>query len=106
MRKETEDLLEHVLAAVMAPGNGDDTDTLALSSHLRQTVPDARAVALIRALLSADQVIQDTFNGNSPGRLDAKRARALAYALTVATDDAEASRTTHDGPLRLSDLPL
>ena len=60
-------LLETVLTAVM-----DSTpEPLTLLSRLRRDAPDARLTALIRALLSADQVISETFNGSGPGRADA-----------------------------------
>ncbi len=100
MRKNSETLLEHVLAAVMAP----DNDALTLASTLRNTVPDAPAIAVIRALLSADSVILETFNGNSPGRVDAMLARGLALTLAEAADDLEAARDTP--AILLSDLLL
>jgi hypothetical protein len=88
MRHNTDALLERVLAAVMAP----DNDALTLASTLRNTVPDAPAIAVIRALLAADQVISETFNGSSPGRADAKLARAMALTLAEAADDLDATR--------------
>lgn len=94
-------LLETVLTAVM-----DSTpEPLALLSRLRQTAPDARLTALIRALLSADQVITETFNGSSPGRSDAALARSMALTLAEAADEAETS-TNPTAPLRLSDLSI
>ena len=101
MRKDTETLLEHVLSAVMAP----DTDALTLATALRNTVPEAPAISVIRALLSADRVIRETFNGNSPGRVDAERARSLALALAEAADDLMDARKDPD-PVRLGDLLL
>lgn len=101
MRNDTESLLEHVLAAVMAP----DNDALTLATTLRNTVADAPAIAVIRALLSADRAIQETFNGNSPGRVDAQLARSLALTLAEAADDLEVARNTPD-PVRLGDLLL
>ncbi|MBL4628385.1 MAG: hypothetical protein JKY00_10185 [Roseicyclus sp.] len=101
MRKDTETLLEHVLGAVMAPEN----DALTLATLLRNTVPEAPALAVIRALLAADRVILETFNGNSPGRVDALLARGLALTLADAADDLEVSRNTPN-PIRLADLLL
>lgn len=100
MRKNSETLLEYVLAAVMAPVN----DTLTRASTLRNTVPDAPATAVIRALLSADHVIRETFNGNSAGRVDAMLARGLALTLAETADDLKAARDT--SPILLSDLLL
>lgn len=101
MRKDTETLLEHVLAAVMA----QDNDALTLATTLRNTVADAPAISVIRALLSADRVIRDTFNGNSPGRVDAELARSLALTLAEAADDLSATRALPN-PVRLGDLLL
>lgn len=101
MRKFTETLLEHVLAAVMAP----DTDKLALASALRTTVPDAPAISVIRALLDADRVIIETFNGNASSRVDAHLARSLALTLAEATDDLAHDRD-EPHPIRLGDLLL
>jgi hypothetical protein len=99
MRHDTEALLEHVLNAVMQA----DTDALTLSIHLRNTVAEARLSALIRALLSAEAVIRETFNGSSTGRADAALARSLALTLAEAADDIEAARDP-DTALRLRDL--
>lgn len=88
MQLDTEALLEHVLGALMQP----DTDALTLSIHLRNTIPEARISALIRALLSAEQVILTTFNGNSAGRSDAALARSFALTMAEALDEIEASR--------------
>ncbi len=99
MRKDTEDLLEHVLHAVMQTEN----DALMLAIHLRNTVPDARVISLMRALLAADGVIAETFNGSSPGRADAALARSFALTLAEAADDLEAEGVLA-GPVRLRDL--
>lgn len=101
MRKDTESLLEHILAAVMAP----DNNALTLASTLRNTVADASAVSVIRALLAADRVILETFNGNSPGRVDAQLARALALTLAEALDDLLHDRN-EPNPILLGDLLL
>ncbi|MEJ6390668.1 hypothetical protein [Gymnodinialimonas ulvae] len=94
-------LLETVLSAVM-----DSTpEPLALLARLRKSAPDARLTALIRALLSADQVISETFNGSSPGRADAILARSMALTLAEAGDEVEAE-TRPGAPLRLSDLSI
>lgn len=100
MRNDTEALLEQVLAAVMAPENDD----LTLATTLRNKVPGAPAIAVVRALLSADQVISETFNGNALNRVDAMLARGLALTLAEATDDLEATRDVP--PILLSDLLL
>ncbi len=96
-----ETLLETVLGAVM----NSDADPLSVIWALRQNAPDARATALIRALLAADQVIASTFNGNSPGRADAKLARTMALIIAEAADDMEEDDTV-TAPLRLSDLSI
>lgn len=101
MRKDTEILLEQVLAAVMA----QDNDALTLATNLRNTVPDAPAIAVIRALLSADSVIQQTFNGDAPGRVDAQLARALALTLAEAADDLQDAQKAPN-PILLADLLL
>lgn len=101
MRKDSETLLEQVLAAVMAPEN----DALTLASTLRNTVPEAPVIAVIRALLAADRVIGETFNGNTPGRMDAMLARGLALTLAEAADNYEATRDVRDTTL-LSDILL
>ncbi|MBY4894914.1 hypothetical protein KUL25_19320 [Rhodobacteraceae bacterium N5(2021)] len=100
MRKDTESLLEHVLAAVMAP----DNDALTLATTLRNSVPEEPAIAVIRALLSADRVIIDTFNGSGPNRIDAQLARSLALTLAVATDDLSHVRDAN--PILLGDVLL
>lgn len=100
MRKDSETLLEHVLAAVMAP----DNDALTLATALRRDVPDAPAISVIRALLSADRVILETFNGNAPARVDAQLARAMALTLAEATDDLSYLRK--DNPILLADVLL
>lgn len=101
MRYDTEGLLEHVLNAVMQP----DTDALTLAIHLRNSVPEARATALIRALLATEAVIRDTFNGSSPGRADAALARSFAFTLVEVADDFEAAREADTAP-RLRDLAV
>lgn len=101
MRQQTESLLEHVLAAVMAP----DNDALTLAATLRNTVPDASAMAVIRALLSADRSIVETFNGNAAHRVDATLARSLALTLSAAADDLADARNDPN-TIRLSDLLL
>jgi len=101
MESDFETLLEQVLTAVM----DSDAEPLTILWKLRQTVPDARVTAVIRALLAADQVIATTFNGNSPDRPDAKLARTMALILAEAADDAEAAQRPPD-PLRLSDLSI
>ncbi|ABD53765.1 hypothetical protein [Jannaschia sp. CCS1] len=100
MRKDTELLLETVLAAVMAPEN----DALTLATTLRNSVPDATAMAVIRALLAADRVIVETFNGHASSRIDAQLARALALTLAEAADDL--SHTRDEVQIRLGDLLL
>ncbi|GAB5448661.1 hypothetical protein [Gymnodinialimonas sp.] len=100
MRKDTETLLEHVLAAVMAP----DNDALTLATTLRSAVPDAPAISVIRALLAADRVIIETFNGNAPARVDAQLARSLALTLAEATDDLSDARDA--SPILLADVLL
>ncbi|WP_224813720.1 hypothetical protein [Hasllibacter sp. MH4015] len=101
MRPETEQLLEHVLHAVMQP----DSDALTLAMHLRSAVPEARVIALIHALLSADRVIRDTFNGNAPARADA--ALASGFALTLAeVAEAHEARENPTRPVTLRDLAL
>lgn len=104
MQKDTETLLDHVLAAVMAP----DNDDLTLATTLRNTAADAPAIAVIRALLSADHAISETFNGNARNRLDAQLARSLALTLAEALDDLfHGQDATHDTALiRLSDVLL
>ncbi|MEJ6393761.1 hypothetical protein V8J82_10870 [Gymnodinialimonas sp. 2305UL16-5] len=102
MRKDSEDLLELVLAAVMAA----DADDVGVMAHLRHAVPDVRVLALIRALLSADQVIHETFNGNAAGRKDAIRARRLAVMLTEAADEVDVALSQDRPALRLVDLPV
>lgn len=82
-----------------------DNDALTLATALRNTVPDASAISVIRALLSADSVIQQTFNGTSPGRPDAALARSLALTLAEAADDLQDSRAAPNS-IRLSDLLL
>ncbi len=99
MRHDTEALLEHVLHAVMQTEN----DALTLAIHLRNSVPEARVIALIRALLAAEHLIRDTFNGSSPGRVDADLARNFAFSLAEAADDLEATRDPAT-TLRLVDL--
>lgn len=101
MRKDTEALLETVLAAVMAP----ETDALTLATTLRNTLADAPAMAVIRALLEADQVILETFAGTSTGRDDAELARSLAFTLVKAADDLSHIRKDRNR-VRLSDLLL
>ena len=99
MRKDSEDLLEHVLSAVMQA----DTTELTLFSHLKSTVPTARISALIHALLAADQSLTKTFNGNSAGRTDAALARHVALTLAAQADAFEHDRKTG---LKLHDLPI
>ena len=101
MEPDFETLLEQVLHAVM----DNRAEPLTVIWHLRQSAPDARVTALIRALLSADQVIVSTFNGNAPGRADARLARTLALTLAEAADDAE-QENAPKAPLRLSDLSI
>ena len=98
MRQDTEILLDHVLAAVMAP----DNDALTLATTLRNTAPDAPVIAVIRALLSADRAISETFNGNAPNRVDAHLARSLALTLAEALDDI--THAQDSAPPRLSDV--
>ena len=78
---------------------------LSVLSALRLSVPDARALSVIRALLDAERVIAETFNGNSPGRADARLARGMAATLAKAADEHEAGDET-TGPVRLTDLPV
>lgn len=94
-------LLETVLTAVM----NSATEPLALLAELRRSAPEARITALIRALLSADQVISETFNGNAPGRADAALARSMALILAEAADETEAAGAA-TRPLRLDDLSI
>ena len=101
MNSDFETLLEHVLAAVM----DSKAEPLTILWSLRQTVPEARVTALIRALLAADQVIATTFNGNSQNREDAKLARSMALVIAEAADDAEAAETP-SAPLRFRDLTI
>ncbi len=101
MENAHETLLEQVLAAVM----DTNAEPLTLLHNLRHSVPDARTTALIRALLDADRVIGETFNGNSPGRADAALARSMALTIAEAADEAEASENP-TAPLRLSDLSI
>jgi len=109
MQHDAEALLEHVLNAVMQP----ETDALSLAIHMRNTLPDVRPMALLRALLSAEAVIRDTFNGNSQGRTDGALALQIALTLAELADDQEAGREADheagradDATLRLRDLPL
>ena len=101
MDYDFETLLEQVLHAVM----DSQAEPLTVLWNLRQTAPEARVTALIRALLAADQVIASTFNGNSPGRADAQLARSMALTLAEAADDAEVE-TPPSAPLRLSELSI
>ena len=96
-----ETLLETVLGAVM----NSEAEPLTVLWSLRQNAPDARVMALIRALLAADQVIASTFNGNSQGRADAQLARSMALILAEAADDMETDESV-SAPLRLSDLSI
>lgn len=100
MRHETELLLETVLAAVMA----QDSDALTLATTLRNTLADAPAIAVIRALLTTDRIIAETFNGKAASRTDAQLARTLALTLAEAADDLAHSRG--DPVIRLGDLLL
>lgn len=100
MRKDTEILLETILSAVMAPEN----DALTLAATLRNAVPDAPAIAVIRGLLAADRVIIETFRSDTASHVDAQLARALALTLAEAADDL--AHTRDPEPIRLGDLLL
>lgn len=100
MHKDTETLLELVLAAVMVP----DNDALVLATTLRNTAADAPAISVVHALLAADRVIVETFNGNAPARVDAQLARAMALTVAAATDDL--SRTRDASPIVLAEVLL
>ena len=99
MADGSELLIEHVLAAVMQPG----TTATVLAGRLRQSAGHVRVVALIRALLVADQIIRDTFEPSQDGRPYAELARGLALHLTALLDDAEMTKLQGD-TVTLDDL--
>jgi hypothetical protein len=92
----SEALLERVLETLTRAG-GDDA---ALMDGLAELDQETRALALIRALLSADATIAATFT--DAGR-DRELARAAALALTGRADRIEAE-TPDLAPVRLSVL--
>lgn len=100
MQQESNELLELVLNAVMQTEN----DPMQLATRLKSELSDERVSAVIFALLSADKVIAETFNGSLTGKQDAELARSFALILAEASEAVE--KTRGNQALRLSDLAI
>jgi hypothetical protein len=90
-------LLETVLAALPEAGAAPGRFVTNLATRL----PEARALSMIRALLTAEASILATFRGRGPN--GAATAREAALDLAVRADRAEASGVSL--PVRMRDLP-
>ena len=95
----TRTLLERVLETLgQADGSVDAVVTI-----LSQTDPDTRALALIRALLTADASLGETFTDIDQTRRDRELARRTALMLTVQADQIEAE-TPARASITLADI--
>ena len=98
---ESRALFERVLEALTrAEGDG-----MALMAAFTRLDEETRAMALIRALLSADDALRATFTTEEPVQRDTALARRAALALSISADALEAA-AGHRNPVRLSEMPL
>ncbi|MGP1354886.1 hypothetical protein [Roseicyclus sp.] len=96
-RDEPDRLIETVLAALPEAGANPKDMVLLLAARL----PEARALAVIRALLLAEAGLLATFSGDGPK--DAAALRQAALDLAARAHEAEASGAAL--PVRMRDLP-
>lgn len=98
---ESRAVFERVLEALTrAEGDG-----MALMAAFTTLDGSTRALALIRALLSADDALRATFAAGEATLRDAALARRAALALAASADALEAAKPDR-GPVRLSEMPL
>jgi hypothetical protein len=80
-------------------------DAMALMGTLSQLDGEIRALAVIRALLSADVALKATFADVEPTQRERELARRAALALAEAADRLEAE-TPGRNPVRLREMAL
>jgi len=97
----TRALFERVLN-LLTRAEGDAT---ALAAALADLDQDTRALALIRALLSADAELRASFTATEPTLRDRDLAHRVALALTQSADTIEAT-TPGRTPVRLHEIAL
>lgn len=97
----TRALFERVLE-IVTRAEGDAT---ALATALDGLDHDTRALALIRALLTADVELRASFTSFEPTLRDRELARRAALALTESADRIEAT-TPGRNPVRLGEMPV
>lgn len=97
----TRALFERVLETLTKADGSSEGVLTALS----QTDPDTRALALIRALLTADAALEKTFTDVDHIRRDRDLARRTALTLTEQADRIEAD-TPARAAITLADLDL
>lgn len=96
---ETEALFERVMET-LTRAEGSDAAMLSALSH---TDADTRALALIRALLTADAALEQTFTDADHIRRDRALARRTALSLTEQADQIEAE-TPARATITLADM--
>jgi hypothetical protein len=94
-------LFERVLEAL----NRAEGDSMALMAAFTTLDQETRALALIRALLSAEDALRATFAAEAAAQREGALARRAALALAISADALEAT-TPDRNPVRLSEMPL
>ena len=98
--EESRALFERVLEA-LTRANGDG---MALKAEFTKLDSGTRALAMIRALLAADEALGTTFAKGDPVQRDGALARRAALALAARADTLEAGVCDDRKPVRLSEL--
>lgn len=94
-------LFERVLEALMRA----EGDSMALMVTFTALEQETRALALIRALLSAEDALRATFAAEAAAQREGALARRAALALAISADAIEETAPDRN-PVRLSEMPL